>query len=158
MRTSFLIFLALLAYFSVETVSSKLYPLGPTFAIITVFVLPPNESCSNLVSLESLYGTWDAFGFTRVCMTNPNVVNDKLILMACYLYFPVTPVFDCLSLPARSTKFNFPALVIILPLTYYWFSIIMVNIECDLDEVAFICVSATTRWLLPVLYLCVIYF
>jgi hypothetical protein len=49
--------------------------------------------------------------------------------MACYLSTPDTPVFDCLSLPAKSTKFNFPALVVILPLTSYWFYIMIVNIE-----------------------------
>lgn len=49
-------FLALEAYLKVVKVSSKLKSAGEMAAIITVFVLPPNESWSNLVNLESLYG------------------------------------------------------------------------------------------------------
>lgn len=52
----FLMFLALEAYLKVVKVSSKLKSAGEMAAIITVFVLPPNESWSNLVNLESLYG------------------------------------------------------------------------------------------------------
>ena len=49
-----LIFFALLAYFNVFIVSSNYDAAGEMFAIITVLQLPPNESLSNLVSLESL--------------------------------------------------------------------------------------------------------
>mmetsp|Transcript_7571 Transcript_7571/g.11145 ORF Transcript_7571/g.11145 Transcript_7571/m.11145 type:complete len:371 (-) Transcript_7571:851-1963(-) len=47
-------FFARLAYLSVEIVSSKFQSAGPMFAHITVLVLPPRESCSSFVSLESL--------------------------------------------------------------------------------------------------------
>lgn len=49
-----LIFFALLAYFKVFIVSSNYDAAGEMLAIITVLQLPPNESLSNLVSLESL--------------------------------------------------------------------------------------------------------
>jgi hypothetical protein len=48
--------LALLAYFNVFEVSSKLVAEGEIFAIITVLELPPRESFKILVSFESLYG------------------------------------------------------------------------------------------------------
>lgn len=52
----FWMFLARLAYRSVLSVSSWLQAAGPTLAIMTVRVLPPSESCSRRVSLESRYG------------------------------------------------------------------------------------------------------
>lgn len=101
---------------------------------------------------------WVGFEDTKFWMTRPKVVKDKLILIACYLYTPDTPVLDCLSLPAKSTRLSLPTLVVIFPFTSYWFSIIIVNIEWDLEDVAFIWVSATTLCFFPVLYLFVIYF
>ena len=94
--TSFFIFFALFAYFNVERLSSKLYAEGPILAIITVLVLPPKESCKRRVSWESLYGTWVGLELTKFWMTKPRVVRDKLMLIACYLSLPDTPVFDCL--------------------------------------------------------------
>ena len=81
---------------------------------------------------------WDVFELTRFWITKPNVVNERLILIACYLYIPDTPVLDCLSLPAKSTKFNFPALILSFPFIYSWFSMMIEKIEWDLEEVAFI--------------------
>jgi hypothetical protein len=42
-------------------------------------------------------------------MTFPSADNDKLILEAYFKRSPVEPVFDCLSDPAKSTKFNLDA-------------------------------------------------
>ena len=56
--TLFLMFLALLAYLSVLRVSMKSLSVGLMQAIMRVRLLPPRESWSSLVSLESLYGTW----------------------------------------------------------------------------------------------------
>ena len=50
-------FLARLAYLSVFTVSSNWRCEGEMFASITVRQLPPSESLSNRVILESRYGT-----------------------------------------------------------------------------------------------------
>ena len=52
-----LIFLALLAYFSVLIVSSNYEEAGETQFIITVLLLPPKESFKILVNFESLKGT-----------------------------------------------------------------------------------------------------
>ena len=57
-------FLALLAYFSVFNVSMKSLSAGLTQATISVWELPPRLSCRSLVSLLSLYGTWDTFLFS----------------------------------------------------------------------------------------------
>lgn len=54
--TEDLISLALLAYFSVLSVSSYDLDEGLTLAIITVLQLPPKESLSSRVNLLSLYG------------------------------------------------------------------------------------------------------
>ena len=48
--------LARLAKFNVDKVSWKLKAMLETAAIIIVLELPPNESLSKHVSLESLYG------------------------------------------------------------------------------------------------------
>ena len=47
-----LIALALLAYFSVDKVSSKYDPAGESAANIAVIEFPPNDSCSTLVNFE----------------------------------------------------------------------------------------------------------
>ena len=46
--------LALWAYDNVDKVSSKLMEAGDTVAISEVLVLPPRESCSKRVNLDSL--------------------------------------------------------------------------------------------------------
>lgn len=51
-------YFALSANLSVEIDSSLFSAIGETVAMRHVFVFPPSESCNNLVSLESLYGTW----------------------------------------------------------------------------------------------------
>lgn len=53
MRASFLIFLALVANFNVEMDSPKPSEEGDIIAIIVVLQLPPSESSSKRVSLES---------------------------------------------------------------------------------------------------------
>ena len=52
---------------------------------------------------------WFPFPSTSAEMTFPSADNDKLILEAYFKRSPVEPVFDCLSDPAKSTKFNFDA-------------------------------------------------
>ena len=41
-------------------------------------------------------------------MTFPRADKLRLILVASFNRSPVAPVFACLSLPAKSTKFSFP--------------------------------------------------
>jgi len=72
-------------------------------------------------------------------MTLHKVVNERLILIASSRVSPEAPVFDYLSEPAKSTMLNFP--------TQMWASpsapseqdsIVIVKMECDLDEFLFI--------------------
>ena len=83
--------------------------------IIIVFVFPPNESYNNLVNFESLYGICYVFPSTNAEITFPNADNDKLIFVASLSRSPVAYVFDYLSLPAKSTRFNLPAVILSLP-------------------------------------------
>ena len=55
---------------------------GPQLAHMTVFVLPPSESCSSRVSLESRYGMCCDLPSTRAEMTLPRAERDMLILVA----------------------------------------------------------------------------
>ena len=83
---------------------------GETAAIIIVFVLPPNESCNNLVNLESLYGIWCTFPSTNAEMTFPSALNERLIFVAYFIPSPVAPVLLALYEPAKSTKLSLEAL------------------------------------------------
>jgi len=78
-------------------------------------VLPPNESYSNLVNLESLYGTCLLFPSTKAEITLPRAVKDKFIFIASFNLWPVALVLLYLSEPAKSTKFNLPALKVSFP-------------------------------------------
>jgi len=80
---------ALSAYLRVDSVSSKLSRDGERAAIITVFVLPPSESYSNLVSLLSLNGICLEFPTTKALITLPRAVRDKLIFLASSSLSPV---------------------------------------------------------------------
>lgn len=83
MVTLFLIFRARLAYFKVLSVSRKLESEGETHAIISVCELPPSESCSSRVSLESLYGMWTDFldSSPNALMTLPSASRPELMEM-----------------------------------------------------------------------------
>ena len=58
----------------------------------------------------------EVFPSTNAEITFPNADNDKLILVASFNRSPVAYVLDYLSLPAKSTKFNFPAVILSFPL------------------------------------------
>ena len=89
---------------------------------------------------------------TRADMTFPSADRDRLILVASLSRSPVACVFDCLSLPARSTRFNFPT-VICSPVRTVpvesQHSTMIVKIACDLEEPAFMAVAPTDRFFLP---------
>ena len=76
-----------------------------------VFVLPPSESYKILVSFESQYGTCFLLLSTRAEMTFMRAVRERLIFVASVKRVPAAPDFFCLSLPAKSTKFNFPSVI-----------------------------------------------
>lgn len=72
--------------------------------ISVVLLFPPKDSCSILVSLESLYGTCSFFYEVNALITFPNALNDLLIFLAYSNCCPTTPVLPTFSDPARSTK------------------------------------------------------
>jgi len=82
---------------------------------MTVFVLPPKESYSKRVNLESLYGICPTLPSTRALITLPRADNERLIWVASFKRSPVALVLLYLSEPARSTKFNLPALIWFFP-------------------------------------------
>lgn len=107
----FWIFLALLAYLNVESVSSKLSSEGEIAQIMAVQEFPPSAFLKMKVSLESRYGTnCLSFSFllqfsAKISMTLPRVVSDWLIFaVSLSLSLESTPVFATHSLPARSTR------------------------------------------------------
>ena len=86
-------------------------------AIMTVLVFPPRESCKSLVSFESLNGTcW--LPVTKDLITLPKAERERLILVASLRRTPSALVLDWRSEPAKSTKFNLPALNLYLPSTW----------------------------------------
>lgn len=96
-------------------------------------LLPPNDSFSNLVNLESLYGMWDEF-LLKLLITLPSIVKDKLIFLASSNASPFAWLLEILSDPAKSTKFKIPLFSESFG-SFYRISII--QIECDLDEFLF---------------------
>ena len=50
---------------------------APTQAIMTVLELPPSESCSSRVSLDSRYGTCDAIFFSSPCVNKSRSKTQK---------------------------------------------------------------------------------
>ena len=65
--------------------------------------------------MESLYGIWEDLPSTNDEITLPNAVRDKLILIPSFKVYPVAPVFEDLSEPAKSTKLSLPALILCSP-------------------------------------------
>lgn len=65
---------------------------------------PPRDSWRMRVSLLSLYGTCVDFLSVKAVITLPKVVNDLLIVLASSSVYPVAPVLEIFSLPAKSTK------------------------------------------------------
>ena len=77
-------------------------------ATITVFVFPPSESWSSRVSFESRYGMCCDLPSTNAEITLPKADKERLIFVASLSRSPLACVFDCRSLPARSTRLSFP--------------------------------------------------
>ena len=158
--TVFLMFLALVAYLSVFSVSSKLVSTGETHATTHVFEFPPSESCRRRVSFESRYGTCVrgvlsaetpppprfASSPLSAAMTFPSANSPLLMLMLSWNRDPVALVFLFRSDPARSTRWNLA--------DAYRFdesfvksvcSMMMVKMACDREESAFIFVPPVVR-------------
>lgn len=94
--------------------------------------LPPKLSWSNLVNLESRYGTWPFFPSDNELITFPKAVKLVFIFLASYSTFPSAPVLEIFSLPARSTKIIFAFLA--SPEYISWVVKLMMNAMWDLDD------------------------
>ena len=85
-------------------------------------------------------------------MTLPNADSDRLIFVASFRRSPVACVLDWRSLPAKSTKFNFPTVMwspcLTLPVESQH-STMIVKIACDLEDPAFMAVAPTDLFFLP---------
>ncbi len=103
-------FLALLAYLRVLTVSSNCISPGEMVAIITVLQLPPRLSFNIRVSLLSQYGTNDPFLFLspRALMQLARANKLVLILAPSLSLMPVFSVAFPLSDPAKSMRLSLP--------------------------------------------------
>jgi len=84
--------------------------LGDAVTINVVLLLPPNDSYNTLVSLLFLYGTKPPLPSVSALITLPKVVNDKLIFFPSSNVYPVAPVLDIFSLPAKSINDSLPVL------------------------------------------------
>ena len=108
--TIVLIYLALSAYFNVFKVSSQAAKAGLMFVIITVLQFPPNESLSNLVSLESRQGICifllllgPFLVYSHNALIQFPKANKLLLMFAPSTSLrPLLLVLEALSLPARS--------------------------------------------------------
>ena len=104
----FLTCLARLPNLRVLIVSALLSIEGLQVMIRQVFALPPRDSYNTLVNFESLYGIWVLFPSVKAVITIPNPVRDLLIIFASSKVYPVAPVLEIFSEPARSTRYNLP--------------------------------------------------
>lgn len=77
---------------SVEIVSASLYDEGEQLMISVVLELPPSDSWSMRVNLESRYGMCVDLPSVNELMTIPRAVNDLLIFLASSSAWPVAPV------------------------------------------------------------------
>lgn len=87
-------------------------------------MLPPKESLSNLVNLESLYGTKAPFFEVseRMFIQLPNASKDLLMFAPSYSLIPLFSVIAALSDPAKSTKHSLLVMIVYL-LFVFWYSI-----------------------------------
>mmetsp|Transcript_56370 Transcript_56370/g.98995 ORF Transcript_56370/g.98995 Transcript_56370/m.98995 type:complete len:209 (+) Transcript_56370:2416-3042(+) len=142
---------ALLAYFKVDNVSSKLHAAGDRAANIAVILLPPNDSCSTRVNLLLRYGIKAPLPLeasTRALITLPSADKDLLILAPSLRTVPVAPVLLTRSLPARSTRFTLAKTFLLSSSTSFWCRL-MIKTLWEREESAFICVEATVRLRIP---------
>ena len=84
-------------------------------ATMTVFVLPPSESCRSRVSFESRYGMCCDLPSTSAEMQLPSAERDRLILVASLSRSPLACVLDWRSEPAKSTRLSLPIRIPVVP-------------------------------------------
>ena len=86
----------------------------------------------------------------RAVITLRRTCSDLFISMLSLACWPVVPVRPCFSEPAKSTSYNLETV------TFWslksWDSMVIVKIECDLEEKSLRLWEARTRFLAPYLY------
>ncbi len=88
---------------------------------------------------------------TRAEITFPKALRDKLIFAAYLIPSSLKFVLLCLSDPAKSTKLSFPTLNFWTPFwSYSLSSILIVNMQWDLEDSLFIEVYLMTLFLYPI--------
>ena len=149
--TCVLRFLARLAYLSVLTVSSNWRCEGEMLAIMTVRQLPPSESLSSRVILESRYGTCPTrFLSASAVMQLPSASRERLMLAPSLRRAPLLSVLLARSEPARSTIESLPMRT--LPVTCAVrsdCSMVTCSTACEREETWLAAVGSTVRCKLP---------
>ena len=147
-------FFAFAAKFNVDRVYEKNPSFAETVANNIVFEFPPSESFSIFVSIESLYGIWVEF-VANFSITMLKSVRDRFILDAYLSLSPYTSVIFCFYEPAKSTKWILDDFTLFIATSLV--TIFKVRMECDLEEMLFILVSAIDLFLSPFLSSLIIY-
>lgn len=106
-----------------------------------VLLLPPKDYWRILVSFESRYGTCSFFSDVRALMTFPRQLRDLLMFLASSSCWPLTPVLETFSEPAKSTKYNLAFLL--LPFLVSFCPTCTINSEWLLELRSFMPVKAT---------------
>mmetsp|Transcript_29973 Transcript_29973/g.88969 ORF Transcript_29973/g.88969 Transcript_29973/m.88969 type:complete len:209 (-) Transcript_29973:603-1229(-) len=141
--TTFLIIFARWPNRRVLIVSCSLKLDGEHVMMRDVLALPPSDSCSTRVSLESRYGTWVDFLSVSALMTLPSAERERLMFLASSSRSPDAPVLATFSLPARSTKCSFPTFTERSCRSFC--SMVSMKTRCDREECSFMFVTAMAR-------------
>lgn len=124
-------------------------------AIIVVRQLPPKESLSSRVSLESQYGTCLLMPFSSLVLSAlmqlPKERRDLLILAPSSSRYPLFWEAAALSLPARSMKLSLAERIswFAEPLSLALFSTLMIRTAWERLETSFAAVLSVVQRLLP---------
>ena len=128
----FFIFLIFWAKLSVNRVSWRFFFKEEIVAMKQVLGWTTNDSFNKNVNLVSLIGIKFS---PKFWITLPRPKNDLFIFPASFIWSPVFSFDVCLSLLARSTKFNIVVLLIILSFSNFVLHMEIEKIEWLLDWV-----------------------
>mmetsp|Transcript_31609 Transcript_31609/g.73725 ORF Transcript_31609/g.73725 Transcript_31609/m.73725 type:complete len:284 (+) Transcript_31609:352-1203(+) len=137
---------ARMAYLKDMRVSCMLLFAGEQLQNMSVFAVPPKESCKNLVKLSFLYGTCCCLLVTA-SITSPSADKDLLMAIASFLCSPVTSDFLSRSDPPKSMRQILPHKV--SSVSRFVHCIITENMTCDRELFALMALLATARLAIP---------
>mmetsp|Transcript_24862 Transcript_24862/g.71806 ORF Transcript_24862/g.71806 Transcript_24862/m.71806 type:complete len:234 (+) Transcript_24862:316-1017(+) len=142
----FVILLARAAYINDIVVSLMLQRAGEQFTNMSVFAVPPIESCMICVSLWFRYGTCFCF-LTTASMTSPSADKERLISIASFICGPLASDFFNRSDPPKSHKSNLPETT--SPVSRFRLVARIVKMRWDRELSMFIALAATVLWEMP---------